>query len=351
MGGDVEAAGSRPEASHTAAIVGADLRYLSISNIRRSVETACASWIQRRGREMLGQVALCCASVGVFAVIGWQAMGIHETPSRAPHAPAKVTQAQDTDPVSDQRVLELTIIAGAGPIAVDLDQFYAPAARRVDAVALSPPASAGVAAPATARVAQDTTIIAAPAASPTSPLVAPLVVLDDPVDAPPPVVAVAPAPSIVEIAPDQVAAAAPLDDQELVVASASPGILAAVDQWRSVWEARDTAAYVDLYHLENPVARANASGRLIQFTKARLSARAQNVFDTYDRIQVSIGRLDVSHEGDLVVSTFDEDLVAWRADAGASPDYVGRGRKTLVYARDTDNAWRIVSEQWRPAQH
>ena len=57
----------------------------------------------------------------------------------------------------------------------------------------------------------------------------------------------------------------------------------------------------------------------------------------------------MSQDGDLVVSTFDENFVAWRGDAGASPDYVDSGRKTLVYARDAGDEWRIVSEKWHPA--
>ena len=351
MDGEGEAAAHGADASHAATISRLGLRYLSIGDIGRYVQTTCASWIQRSGREMLGQVALCCASVGAFALVGWQAMGIHETPTRVVRASVDVVQAPEA-PVSGPRDLELTTIAGAGPISVDLDRFTAPAAPRVDTVVVvvpaSSPASVVVAPPTAPRVADDTTSLAeAPvAASVTSP-----VLLSGPPDVTPTAVAVAPEPSVVDLAPVDAVAGPLAEEQELVVASASADILDAVDQWRSVWEGRDTEAYVDLFHPDHSVARTNTVGRSRQFTKERLSARAQNVFDAYHRIQVNIDNLDVSHEGDLVVSTFDEDFVAWRADAGASPDYVDRGRKTLVYARDVDNEWRIVSEQWRSAQN
>ncbi|MBT7101407.1 DUF4440 domain-containing protein [Candidatus Poribacteria bacterium] len=135
------------------------------------------------------------------------------------------------------------------------------------------------------------------------------------------------------------------------IAPADASIVAAVADWRSVWESRDIGAFVGLYHPQAHTAQLDLGNRTVSqrgFTKARLTARAQSLFGAYSHIKVNIDNLSVERDGDLIVSSFDEDFVGWRAEPGSSPDFVDRGRHTLVYARDAHNEWRIVSEQWRP---
>jgi ketosteroid isomerase-like protein len=165
----------------------------------------------------------------------------------------------------------------------------------------------------------------------------------------------------VALADNVVVAAAPVDDavvavatpeSELVAVSVGREVSAAVDQWRGMWESRDVEGYLALYHPEAAMGRSGggrSAGRG-QFTKVNLQARVESLFSEYGRIEVSVDNLDLSRDGDLVVSTFDQDLVAWRSDSDASPDYVDRGRKTLVMAQDDSSDWRIVSEKWRPIQ-
>ncbi|MBT3270049.1 DUF4440 domain-containing protein [Candidatus Poribacteria bacterium] len=138
---------------------------------------------------------------------------------------------------------------------------------------------------------------------------------------------------------------------ESVAAEAPPAdITAAVERWRTAWEGRDADAYADLYHPEASAPRGrvgNRSLRAPRFTKVSLQARATNLFSQYDRIQVDVGAMAVRRDGDLFVSTFDQDFTAWRATSDASPAYVDHGRRTLVFARDRGSEWRIVSDQWR----
>ncbi|MEO2005545.1 MAG: hypothetical protein ABGY41_15790 [Candidatus Poribacteria bacterium] len=88
----------------------------------------------------------------------------------------------------------------------------------------------------------------------------------------------------------------------------------------------------------------------VKLAGVNLQAPAESRFSEYGRIEVNVDNLDLSRDGDLVVSTFDQDLVAWRSDPDAPPDYVDRGRKTLVMAQDDSSDWRGVSEKWRPIQ-
>ena len=231
----------------------------------------------------------------------------------------------DRQAPSARGVPELFTVLGAAPIAVDFTHIYTPVVRATRAVVTLPASTSSVAdATLPGRAASDPQLPAAtlaavqPAQAPASQFVALA-----PHASPPRVTAV-------DVARERPSVAA-----DMLGASASSDIVAAVDHWRAVWEARDTEAYVNLYHLGSSRARGLGRGRSGGFTKALLSARARNVFDAYDRIQVNIDNLDMRQEGHLVVSTFDEDFVAWRSGASGSPDYIDRDRKTLVYARDS----------------
>jgi ketosteroid isomerase-like protein len=130
----------------------------------------------------------------------------------------------------------------------------------------------------------------------------------------------------------------------------SPDIAAAVQRWRAAWEGRDADAYANLYHPEAAAPRGrvgNTSLRAPRFTKVSLQARATSLFSQYDRIRVDVGAMAMRRDGDLVVSTFDQDFTAWRVASDESPAYVDHGRRTLVFARGRGSEWRIVSEQWR----
>ena len=338
-----------------------------------------------------GPLLLVSASAGVFCVVGWYALGIHPTPDRPAHRASQpalalpsVEVAQEESAAAGGLLAAATTIRGSAPIVVDFEQMYArPTYPASDVVVMAPVPDAT--ADTVEALADDTTDAVAAAAIPAA--------LEDaqdiPATSPPVVVApaseqpVAPADDaaravVAELraAPESTPAPVPLaasvpEQSPALVATAAGGlsgetshgrdigvgptaseIVAAVDQWRSAWEARDTEAYVELYHQTDTMGRRGAGHRSVghrQFTKARLAARARDVFSAYGRVRVDIENLDVSRDGDLVVSSFDENFIAWRADAGASPDYVDRGRTTLVYARDAQNAWRIVSEQWRPS--
>jgi uncharacterized protein YjbI with pentapeptide repeats len=127
-----------------------------------------------------------------------------------------------------------------------------------------------------------------------------------------------------------------------------------VEAWRNAWERRDLDAYVGLYHASSATTqrRLTASTRRDpRFSKARLQARATDLFSQYGRIEVNVGSMDVRREGRTIVSTFDQDFVAWRMGSDAAPAYVDRGRKTLVFAQDDSREWRIVSEEWRQLAH
>ena len=130
----------------------------------------------------------------------------------------------------------------------------------------------------------------------------------------------------------------------------SPDIAAAIERWRAAWEGRDADAYANLYHPEAAAPRGrvgDTSLRAPRFTKVSLQARATSLFSRYDRIRVDVGAMAMRRDGDLVVSTFDQDFTAWRVASDESPAYVDHGRRTLVFARDRGSEWRIVSEQWR----
>jgi ketosteroid isomerase-like protein len=127
-------------------------------------------------------------------------------------------------------------------------------------------------------------------------------------------------------------------------------VAAAVEQWRGVWEGRDVSGYADMFHPEAAASRRSLGDTSLsapRFTKVTLEARAANLFSQYARISVAVGALDIKRDGDLLVSSFDQDFTAWRSGSDSSPAYVDRGRKTLVFARDRSSEWRIVSEQWR----
>ncbi len=144
----------------------------------------------------------------------------------------------------------------------------------------------------------------------------------------------------------QVALASRADANE----AADSEITAAVEEWRHAWEQRDLDAYVGLCQVNAPAPRqvAREAGRgAPQFSKARLQARATDLFSQYGRIRMDVGRMDVRREGDVVVSSFDQDFTAWRVGSDSTPAFVGHGRKTLVFARDDRSEWRIVSEEWR----
>jgi len=144
------------------------------------------------------------------------------------------------------------------------------------------------------------------------------------------------------------AGAEAVDDVANGVDTAS--VAAAVEQWRGVWEGRDVSGYADMFHPEAAASRRSLGDPSLsapRFTKVTLEARAANLFSQYARISVAVGALDIKRDGDLLVSSFDQDFTAWRSGSDSSPAYVDRGRKTLVFARDRNSEWRIVSEQWR----
>jgi hypothetical protein len=74
------------------------------------------------------------------------------------------------------------------------------------------------------------------------------------------------------------------------------------------------------------------------------------MFSQYGRIEVSVENLAVRRDGDLIVSTYDQDVMAWRSHSDSTPDYVDHGKRALVLAQDSGSDWRIVCEQWRPTQ-
>ena len=311
---------------------------LSIRAWRRRAKALYACATGERGRATLGPLAMCAGSVALFVVIGWAAMGIHEPPDRRGAPSPRPARMPDQQAPSARGVPEFITVLGAAPIAVDFTHIYTPVARATAAVVTLPASDSSVADATPPRRAEPGPQLPAATLTAVQPVQAPASQL----------VAMAPDASPPRVTSVDVARERPSVVSDMLVASASSDIVAAVDHWRAVWEARDAEAYVNLYHPGSSQARGLGRGRSGGFTKARLSARARNVFDAYDRIQVNIGNLDVRREGHLVVSTFDEDFVAWRSSASESPDYIDRGRKTLVYARDSGAEWRIVSEQWRP---
>ncbi|MBT7095797.1 DUF4440 domain-containing protein, partial [Candidatus Poribacteria bacterium] len=350
----------------------------------RAAKAFRASSAQVYARAVRGPLVIVSGSVGLFLVAGWYALGIHPTPEPSAHpampaalASASVAQGREESAGPVSLLAAGTTIRGSAPIVVDFEQIQAPATRPAgDVVVMAPIPSvatdmvdtlvAAAPAPVVAARPQESADTNSPVPTPSPTVVArtseqSAATADDASD--PLVAAVPPAPQIAP-EPKPVAtsasgqtapvAAMPTDgagpesasEVDSGVAATASEIVAAVDQWRSAWEARDAAAYAELYHQPDSLRRASVGRRSIghrQFTKARLAARANDVFSAYDRVKVDIENLHVSREGDLVVSSFDEDFIAWRADAGAAPDYVDRGRTTLVYVRDARNEWRIVA--------
>jgi uncharacterized protein YjbI with pentapeptide repeats/ketosteroid isomerase-like protein len=245
-----------------------------------------------------------------------------------------------------------TVVPSSPPVAAVPDE---PTVTPVEpVVASAPPANVAVSRPVAAPAeAPDTGTPAVAAAPTTTTPVEVAAVSQTPVPATPPVVAapeiVASAPEASEVDEDVMVALAPV----AAAVAVDPEITAAVDQWRGAWESRDVDSYLDLYHSQASGARSGGSRRSTrrgQFSKVNLQARVENMFSEYDRIEVNVENLAVSREGDLMVSTFDQDLSAWRSDSDAAPDYVDHGKRTLVLAQDAGSDWRIVSEQWKPTQ-
>ena len=288
-------------------------------------------------------------------------------PTVIPSAPPVVVAPVDTPQRPDEPV-----VASAGPTVIPSSPSVAAAPsdapERPDepVVASAPPTATPSAAPVAALPANveasEPTLAAPDTETPivaTAPATAPTEAADVDVTPVPAAAPVAPVDTVVASAPD-----APDTDDDLMVAQApaapvaaqvpvDPDISAAVDQWRGAWESRDVDGYLDLYHSQASAARgvgSRRSARRGQFSKVNLQARVQNMFSEYGRIEVNVENLAVSREGDLMVSTFDQDMMAWRSDSDAAPDYVDHGKRTLVLAQDSGSDWRIVSEQWKPTQ-
>lgn len=292
-------------------------------------------------------------------------------PRRVAIAPTHAAAGRASNRVEQRSLLASAVsVPGSGPIDVLAESsFPRPGARVMGPVVVAAPApvveGTAVDVPAdavVARVADEGYV----ASSAPAPAVAPDVIATDDVVAAAAgaepatstrtdeaLAMAAPASSASDAAPVAVASLTH-EDGVAFASEVDPEIATAVEQWRGVWEGRDVEGYAELYHPEVAAARAGVGDTTLsapRFTKVSLEARAANLFSQYERIRVDVGPLAVERDGDLLVSTFDQDFMAWRLGSDASPAYVDHGRKTLVFARDRSSEWRIVSEQWRPVAH